>query len=177
MPIRLPPQFLPSEHDVQANFFTEVQLEFRLDPTFRAPLLYAVLNGAWINVADREDSDQNLQRRKQKLLEKYSAEGWKAGIADVMYDQPRGRFSKLVFEFKKETRRGVKNGGLSPEQIIYLREITPYAFVRVVYSTDEAMSLFRQYMEQPLWGRSSVETVISKMYLGETEKDVPWFNR
>lgn len=132
-----------SEHQIQAGFFQEVSYKYRLDETFRPILLYAVLNGALIG-------GRNLQS-KIALIQKYKEEGWKSGIPDVMYDQPRGIFSKMVIEFKRTSKRsankaGVLTGGLEPEQIEFLRAIYPYAFVRVCYTVEEALTAFDYYM-------------------------------
>lgn len=145
-----------TEHQTQASFFTEVaHYRYRNRADFMPALFYAVLNGAWI---------AGDGRRKSALLEKYRSEGWRPGIADVMYDQPRGRFNKLVFEFKREDKRnkkekGILTGGLSPEQIEYLTSIKPYAFVRVVYTVEEAVAEFDHYMSLPVFGSEEVWTV------------------
>lgn len=132
-----------TEHQIQANFFREVSYTYRNDPTFIPILFYAVLNGAWIGGSS--------SRSKSGLIEKYKDEGWKSGIADFHYDQPRGPFSKMVIEFKRESKRGAKSkgivtGGLSPEQIEYLEAISSHALVRVCYTVDEAVSAFKYYM-------------------------------
>lgn len=134
------------EHDIQATFFRQVTLEHRLDPTFKPELFYAVLNGPWLALEDK--------KRKDALVEKYMSEGWKAGIPDIHYDQPRGGFNKLVFEFKKASRRKEKNGGMSDGQVEYMESIAPYAFARVIYSVDEGISYFNEYMngEPPIGG-------------------------
>lgn len=132
-----------TEHEIQALFFQQVELEFRLDDSFVPELLYAVLNGAWIA------SDG---KGKAGLIEKYKAEGWKPGVPDVHYDQPRGDYNKMIFEFKRESRRNKKDGGLSDDQIVFITAATEYAFVRVVYSIDEAMAAFRNYMAMPAKG-------------------------
>lgn len=135
--MKLPP--IP-EHDIQANFIREATLEFRLDNAFISDLLYAVLNGPWI---------AGQGKGKEKLIEKYQEEGWKPGIHDVHYDQPRGEFNKLVIEFKRADRRKSKNGGMSDDQIKYGNAVSQYALVKVCYSTDEAMIAFREYMKLP----------------------------
>lgn len=137
-------QSLPAltEHQIQAGFFREASYKYRNDPTFKPILFYAVLNGAWI---------AGSGTRKGNLIEKYKDEGWKSGIADFHYDQPRGIFSKMVIEFKRTAKRnskkaGVLTGGLEPEQIEYLQAIAPYALIRVCYTEEEAMSAFDYYM-------------------------------
>lgn len=133
-----------SEHQIQAGFFREASHKYRNDQTFRPALFYAVLNGAWIGGSG--------SRAKSALIEKYKNEGWRSGIADMHYDQPRGPFSKLVIEFKRESKRntGIRSGnitgGLESEQIEYLQAIAPYAMIAVCYSEAEAMAVFDYYM-------------------------------
>lgn len=132
-----------TEHQIQANFFREVSYTYRNDPTFVPILFYAVLNGAWIGGSSRS--------AKSGLVEKYKDEGWKSGIADFHYDQPRGPFSKMVIEFKRESKRGAKSkgvvtGGCSEQQIEYLEAISAHALVRVCYTIDEALGAFKYYM-------------------------------
>lgn len=136
-----------SEHDIQANFFREVSYTYRNDPTFIPILFYAVLNGAWIGGSSSAS--------KRGLIEKYKDEGWKSGIADFHYDQPRGPFSKMVIEFKRESKRnaksnGVVTGGLSDEQQEYLQAISAYALVRVCYTVEESLEDFAYYMSMPV---------------------------
>lgn len=132
--VRLPPL---TEHQIQAGFFREALYKYRLDETFVPVLFYAVLNGAWI---------AGSGTRKAHLIQKYKDEGWRSGIADFHYDQPRGPFTKLVIEFKRTDKKTKKNGGLETEQIEYLQAISPYAMTRVCYTEEEAMKVFDYYM-------------------------------
>lgn len=136
--MRSPKLPIPSEHAIQSNFFREANYEFRNDPTWVPQLFYAVLHGAWI---------AGDGRRKAALIAKYKEEGWKPGISDVHYDQPRGAYNKLIIEFKRSDRRNVENGGLSDEQLEYCNQAALYAKVVVCYSEDEAMVALREYME------------------------------
>jgi hypothetical protein len=152
----------PSENDIQATFVQQVLLEHRLDPTFKPILFYAVLNGPWLALEDK--------KRKDGLIEKYMSEGWKAGIPDIHYDQPRGMFNKLVFEFKKGKRRNEKLGGLSDEQAEYLGTIAPHAFARVIYTVDEGIAAFNEYMSLPVWGPSPIEPLINQLVQDDLRK-------
>lgn len=146
-----------SEHAIQAGFYQEACFEFRNDPTFRPVLFFAVLNGAWI---------AGEGNRKGALIQKYKAEGWKPGIADIHYDQPRGPFSKLVIEFKRESKRkegirsGIITGGLDPDQVEYLQAIRPYARIVIAYTTDEALKAFRHYMSLEEPGQTVMDQVM-----------------
>lgn len=155
-----------NEHQIQAGFFREVKFAHRLDESFIPELLYAVLNGPWL--ASGDDDTKKNDRRKAGLIAKYMAEGWTPGIADVHYDQPRGPYNKLVFEFKKESRRRSKNGGVSEDQQKYINAVNPYAFTRVVYSVDEALEAFAEYMALP--AKVHLQIVRDAIYaMGEVE--------
>lgn len=126
------------EHDEQANFVTEAQYEFRNQSDFVPELFFAVVNGFW---AAGEGG------RKFGLLNKYKAEGWKKGVADVQYQQARGRFHFAVFELKRRDAKTKKDGGLELEQKVYLSAAKAAgAFVRVCYGADEALDAMREYM-------------------------------
>jgi len=90
---------------------------------------------------------------------KYFDEGLNVGVADLHYDQPRGQYTKLVIEFKREDRRKDKNGGLSDDQATYLTRIRPYAYTAVCYTTDEALTVFNWYMSLPGFGVAESWTV------------------
>jgi len=142
-----------SEHEVQRDFVTEIGYRYASREDFIPILFYAVVNGFWVGI---EENGTANSRRKDGLIKKYLEEGLKSGVADFHYDQPRGRFSKMVIEFKiegkrnKQTRDKILTGGLSPEQIQYLTAMKPYAYVRVCYTTEEAVKEFDQYMALPL---------------------------
>ena len=127
-----------SEHDEQVQFVTEAGYEYRNCSDFAPVLFFAVVNGFW---AAGEGG------RKFGLLNKYKAEGWRKGIADVQYQQPRGEYCFAVFEMKRRDARAKKNGGLEPEQMEYLAAARAAgAFVRVCYGADEALEAMREYM-------------------------------
>ena len=117
---------------------TEVMYEYRNQSDFVPVLFYAVVNGFW---AAGEGGG------KFGLLNKYKAEGWKKGIADVQYQQPRGEYPFAVFEMKRRDAKSKKGGGLEPEQMTYLSAAKSVgAFVRVCYGADEALEAMREYM-------------------------------
>jgi len=144
---KLPP---PTEHAIQAAFVREVKYQYRNDDQFIPALFYAVVNGFWA---------AGSGRRKGGLMGKYFDEGLNTGVADLHYDQPRGQFAKLVIEFKRETRRNTKNGGLTDEQAEFVTKIRPYAYSAVCYTTDEALAVFAWYMALPGFGVGEVWTI------------------
>jgi len=88
----------------------------------------------------------------------------------------------MVIEFKRESKRntgkktGTITGGLEPEQIAYLQAISPYAFVRVCYSEDDAMKALRYYMSLggsllPGMPEREVEIRSVQSILGRYEED------
>lgn len=164
-----------SEHSTQAGFFQEASYEFRNDETFKPALFYAVLNGAWIAGGDGSEENK-IQNRKRKggLIAKYKREGWKKGVADLHYDQPRGPFTKLVIEFKKEGKRtekarGVFTGGLSPEQVDYLQAIRPYARIVIAYTVEQALEAFREYMSLEEANLGNTDDYIKRLVINNRE--------
>ncbi len=130
---------VPTEHEEQAAFVTEIGYEFRNRSDFYPVLFFAVVNGFW---AAGESG------RKFGLLNKYRAEGWRKGIADVQYQQPRGGYPYAVFEMKRCDGATKKDGGLEPEQKDYLAAARAVgAFVRVCYGADQAIAAMREYMD------------------------------
>lgn len=121
------------EDNEQIAFVQYVEHQYRNDPTFKADLFFHVLNGAWI---------AGKGNAKFALIAKYKAMGWKSGIADLHYEQPRGGFSKCVIEMKKK-----KGGVVSDNQKRYLDAIGKYAYVQVCNGYDEAKEAFDFYMK------------------------------
>ncbi len=133
---KLPPI---SEHTEQANFFSEVRARYASRPDFIPELFYAIVNGFYA---------AGTGGRKYALLAKYKAEGWKPGIGDVHYDQPRGEYCKLVIEMKRRDKKNTKDGGLTPDQIVYLAAAASVGtFTDVCYCAEEAVETFARYME------------------------------
>lgn len=129
---------IPTEHDEQAGFVGDVKARYQHRRDFYPELFYSVPNGFW--AAGKGNA-------KFALIAKYKAEGMRPGVADVMYDQPRGGFTKFVCEMKRRDRRNEKNGGLSDDQMAYLNAARKVgAFVCVCYTADEAVQCFDNYM-------------------------------
>jgi len=129
-----------TEHQEQANFFTEVRLTYRNDPTFIYELLFSTLNGAWLG-----------GEKSAVLWQKHKEEGSVQGVADVLYLQPRGSHPYLAIEMKRSDRRGTKNGGLTKAEDVWLN-IAWRAGARVVicYTAEEAVAVFAEYMRLPV---------------------------
>jgi hypothetical protein len=128
---------IPSEHDEQAVFYQDTLLEYRLRDDFIPELFFAVVNGFYLS-----------GKGKWGLLKKYKAEGWRSGIADIQYQQPRGSHPFCVIEMKRSDLRGDKKGGLEKEQVEYLNAARRVgAYVCVCYSADEAKEAFADYMK------------------------------
>lgn len=124
-----------SEHEEQASFFTEAKMRFGFRDDFIERLLFAVPNGMWIGGAN-----------KFALMSKYKAEGFKSGVSDVLYLQPRGGYNCLVIEMKALDKRNDKDA-VTPEQSAFLEAINGAGGIgEVCYGCDEAIELFTRYM-------------------------------
>lgn len=125
-----------SEHSEQVNFFETVRAIYRVSREFVDGVLFAVPNGVWIG-------GQN----KYALFAKYRAEGFTPGVSDILYLQPRGEFGYLAIEMKAEHRRGEADA-VTPEQTEFLEAVEQAGGWGVVcYGCDEAVSVFKTYME------------------------------
>jgi hypothetical protein len=135
-------QPVASEHNEQAAFFADISYRYQHNPEFVPELFYAIVNGFYA---------AGTGGRKFALLAKYRSEGWRPGIADVHYDQPRGEYNKLVIEMKRSDKRNTKDGGLRPDQIAYLEAARKAGtYVCVCYDADEAVAEFAAYMAMPI---------------------------
>ncbi len=130
-----------SEHEEQASFIQEVELRFTFRDDFVSILLFATLNGAW------------LGGNRFALMNKYKDEGFKKGVADLLYLQPRGDYSCLAIEMKAQDQRGEKSGGVSRDQSEFLAAVNANGGTgEVCYGADEAVALFTWYMSLPQKG-------------------------
>lgn len=124
------------EHQEQSNFVAEVFARYGNRIDFIRELFFAVPSGF---VAGGKN--------KFALLGKLQNEGWHSGVADLHYLQPRGKYPYMAIEMKRSDKRNVKNGGLSPEQMLYIEAAKSVgAYVRVCYTAEEAMDEFDKYM-------------------------------
>lgn len=123
------------EHEEQANFFAEVKMRFGFRDDFFEKLLFAVPNGMWIGGSN-----------KFALMNKYKAEGFKSGVSDILYLQPRGGYNCLAIEMKAKDKRNDKDA-VSPDQAAFLEAVNGAGGIgEVCYGCDEAIKLFTRYM-------------------------------
>lgn len=124
-----------SEHEEQANFFSEVRLRFQRQEDFIPMLLFSVPNGMWLG-----------GNNKFALMNKFKAEGLQPGVADIIYLQPRGEYNCLAIEMKAIDKRNVKDA-VSSEQTEFLEAVNGAGGLgEVCYGCDEAMMIFELYM-------------------------------
>lgn len=124
-----------SEHQEQANFFSEVHTRYAIRSDFIKRLLFSVPNGMWIG-----------GKNPYALMNKFKAEGLQPGVADILYLQPRGEYSYLAIEMKAADKRNNKDA-VSPDQGEFLTEVNANGGMgEVCYGCDEALSIFSTYM-------------------------------
>lgn len=128
-----------SEHNEQAAFVDYVLNRYWHDRTFLVSLFYAVPNGAWLG-----------GKKPYAMMNKLKAEGLRRGVADLIYQQPRGSHPFLAIEMKDARRRNESNGGMTDDQIAYAdAALRVGAFYRVAFTCEEAMAAFDEYMQLP----------------------------
>ena len=126
----------PSEHQEQANFFAEARLQFRMRDDFLEPLLFSVPNGMWAG-----------GKNKFALMAKYKREGLHAGVSDILYLQPRGKWAYLAIEMKALDRRNDADA-VSMEQDAFLQNVKAAGGSgHVCYGAEEAMKVLTHYMD------------------------------
>lgn len=131
-----------SEHTEQANFINEVDLRFHFRDDFIPLLLFAVPNGAWFG-----------GKNPWAMFAKFKAEGFKKGVSDLLYLQPRGEYNRLAIEMKAQDRLNEKDGGVSPEQAAFLAAVNENGGTgEVCYSAEQAIQIFSWYMSLPVRG-------------------------
>ena len=127
-----------SEHQEQANFIREVYLRYGSRDDFIPVLLFSVPNGLVIG-----------GENKFAILAKFRAEGFKNGVADLIYLQPRGPYTCLCIEMKALDQQEKKDGGVSPEQAEFLAAVSAAGgCTDVCYGSIHAIEVFSAYMAQ-----------------------------
>lgn len=124
-----------TEAHLQITFVQYVGVRYSNDPTFDERLLYHPPNGMYLG---------NSAARFRHIA-KFRAMGMRDGVSDIHYDQPRGKYSKLAIELKRE-----KGGVVSAAQAAYIEALTQaggYAVVCRGY--DAAVAAFDFYMSLP----------------------------
>lgn len=125
-----------SEHEEQANFFSEIGFRYSSHADFEKRLLFSVPNGMLAG-----------GKNKFALMAKFKAEGMSAGVADVLYLQPRGEYSCLAIEMKAKDRRNVADA-VSKEQAEFIAAINGSGGIgEVCYGCEEALQVFDAYMK------------------------------
>ncbi len=124
-----------SEHEEQANLFTEVRFKFRHREDFIDDLFFSVPNGMWV-----------AGKNKFALINKYKKEGMKVGVSDVLYLQARGEYNCLAIEMKALDQRN-RADAVTPEQSRFLAAINANGGLgEVCYGAEEAIRIFETYM-------------------------------
>ena len=127
-----------SEHDEQANFFTEARFRFQHREDFISKLLFSIPNGMWLG-------GQN----KFALMAKFKAEGLLPGVADALYLQPRGDYAYLAIEMKAIDKRN-DSDAVTEDQTEFLAAVNGAGGLgEVCYGCDEAIRIFELYMGLP----------------------------
>jgi hypothetical protein len=131
------------EHTEQANFVDEVRLRYGNRDDFFPRLLFSVPNGAWLGGSN-----------PWALMNKFKAEGFQSGTADMLYLVPRGEFNCLALEFKAVDKRNDKDA-VTPEQAEFLEAVNAAGGNgQVVYGAQEALDVFEWYMGLPVVSRN-----------------------
>ncbi len=129
-----------SEHEEQANFIETVTFQYGHRADFSPVLLFSVPNGAWFG-----------GKNPHALMNKFKREGFRPGVADLIYLQPRGPYNCLAIEMKATDQRNLKNGGLSPQQAEFLAAVNANGGTgETCYGCDEALNIFAWYMSLPI---------------------------
>jgi len=122
-----------SEHDEQVNYIREEELRYGNRADFVGALLFAVPNGAWFG-----------GKNPWAMFAKFKAEGFKQGVSDLLYLQPRGEYAYLAIEMKARDKTAKD---VSDEQRAFLEAVNAAGGTGdVCYGAEEAMKIFSWYM-------------------------------
>jgi hypothetical protein len=121
MPLRRNPDWVPTEHAIQAAFFEWALLHPEAKRAFAVP------NGGL---------------RSKAVAGKLKAEGVRSGVPDVCLPKARGGYHGLFIEFKSASGRLTD----AQHQELALLEADGYA-VAVCRSTEAAVELVAAYLE------------------------------
>jgi len=129
----------PSEHNEQAAFVNTVQLTMRHRSDFIPEMFFAVPNGMMLG-------GKNPAARAA-LMNKYKTEGFRNGVSDLLYLQPRGEYAFLAIEMKTPDRANQKNGGATQDQLDWLKAArSAGAMAELCHGAEAAWEIFQQYM-------------------------------
>jgi hypothetical protein len=119
-----------SEHGEQATFVEYVLYRYRNDPTFIRPVFFSVPNGAWLG-----------GRNPYALMNKYRAEGFTKGVADILYLQPREPYHCLALEMKSAA------GKATADQLEFILAVEKAGgMARICHGANQAIETFDFYM-------------------------------
>ena len=139
----MPKSSLPrvSEHAEQANFIEAVGCIYGHRDDFIPTLLFAVPNGSWFGGSN-----------PWAMFNKFKKEGFRQGVSDLIYLQPRGKFNCLAIEMKALDRKGKKDA-VSDEQQEFIDAVKQAGGAAFdCYGCDEALIVFEGYMNFPVRG-------------------------
>lgn len=124
-----------TEHDEQKDFINEVHLKYGNCANFVEELLFSVPNGMWLGGDN-----------KFALMAKFKAEGFRKGVADLIYLQPRGEYNCLAIEMKAKHMRNVARA-VTEDQAAFLAAVNGNGGLgEVCYGAEEAIGIFDLYM-------------------------------
>lgn len=130
---------VPSEHQEQSNFFQEVMTRFASREDFLTELFFSVPNGSWFG------------GNRFAVYNRMVSEGFRKGVADTLYLQARGDYAYLAIEMKRSDKTNAPNGGLEPEQELFLQKVHEGGgHGTVCYSGHQAAQEFEWYMSLPV---------------------------
>jgi VRR-NUC domain. len=87
------------------------------------------------------------------LMNKYKSEGFRNGVADILYLQPRGGYAFLAIEMKTPDRANTKNGGATEDQLDWLKAArSAGAMAEICHGAEAAWDVFQQYMSLEVAG-------------------------
>jgi len=84
------------------------------------------------------------------ILAKHRKEGFRNGVADLLYLKPRGNFAYLAMETKAIDKRDDPRA-ISPDQQIFLDAVNASGGTgHICYGCDELAAVFDWYMSLPV---------------------------
>jgi len=128
-----------SEHDEQSNFIDYVQVQYQSREDYAEALLFAVPNGMVLG-----------GENKFALLAKHRKEGFKNGVSDLLYLQPRGNYAYLAMETKAIDKRNDPKA-VSLDQQKFLDAVNASGGTgHICYGCAELAAVFDWYMSLPV---------------------------
>jgi hypothetical protein len=130
-----------TEHQEQASFFSWLLTFKERDYPEVHPLFFSVPNGS-VLAGDA--------KRRAMQMNKLKREGLTPGVADTLFLSGRGGAFGLALEFKTPDKQGTKDGGLSENQLEFLRSARMEGYrAEVAYGADHAEQIVADYLAKP----------------------------